>query len=135
MYHKQLKLSETKVLQFNGFHSNVGKTFAGLALSGICEYQPLYTINLLRGYHSITKPSRHPSLNVAIAMLFTLRCKLAGHLIYLLISACQISQSVVVHVPFMNYIRLGIYCKQQKLRERKVSRFLEIFNESQKFSR
>ena len=32
-YHKRQKLSERKVLWFTGFHSNVGKTFAGIALS------------------------------------------------------------------------------------------------------
>ena len=32
-YCKQQKLSERKVLRFTGFHSNVGKTFTGLASS------------------------------------------------------------------------------------------------------
>ena len=30
-YRKQQKLNERKVLQFTGFHSNIEKTFAGLA--------------------------------------------------------------------------------------------------------
>ena len=36
-YHKPQKFIKRKILQFTGFHSNIGKTFAGLAPSVLKE--------------------------------------------------------------------------------------------------